>query len=219
MAEEQFGKGVIGVATSFLGRYREFDVSVNRVVAPPGSVREWFMGVNIAFHFNNMIRKMLKGDYQWVWILGDDHVFQPNLLMRLLERNVDVVVPLCLRRNNPFFPVISGGEEQQYRSLKADGWDSIKGKSGLMELADLTTGNAGMLIKRHVAETMPGPWFENGKLNPETNGMDIWFCKKVRDHGFSLYLDLDNTIGHLTHVAVWPTRDENNAYSPDIRTP
>lgn len=209
--------GVIGIASGFLGRYRDFDVCLNRAKMPEGSGVDWRVGVNIAYNYNNMIRTVLDdAKYQWLWILGDDHVFMPDLLMNLLKRDVDVVVPLCLRRTTPYLPVIFAGREGGYSPL---GWDALNGKEGLVELETTLLGNAGMLIKRHVLETMDYPWFENGKMNPEMGGCDLWFCQKVHDAGIGLYLDTDNTIGHISHVAVWPLRGDNNIYTPELRTP
>lgn len=211
------GKGIIGIATAFLGRYREFDVCVNKVQAPKGTDIVWNMGVNIAHHYNNMVREMLKDDeFQWIWILGDDHTFPSDLLVKLLDRNVDIVIPLCLRRKARFPPVLHSNAEAGYKPL---GFDVLNGKSGLVDITQITAGNAGMLIRRNVCETMDEPWFENGKTNPEMGGCDLWFCEKARKAGFKIWLDTDNTIGHLTHVAVYPYRDENNIYGPDIRTP
>lgn len=209
--------GVIGVASAFLGRYREFDVCVQRTKAPEGTIVDWRVGVCIAMHFNNMIRTMLDDEkYKWLWMLGDDHVFKGELLMSLLKRNVDVVVPMCLKRIPPYQPIVFAGREGGFQPL---GWGAVSGKSGLVELKTSLLGNAGMLIKRSVVETMPAPWFENGKMNPELGGCDLWFCQKLHDMGLGLYLDTDNTIGHLSHVAVWPMRGENNIYTPELRTP
>lgn len=217
--------GVIGIASGFLGRYREFDVCVHRTQMPVGSQLDWRVGVGIAHNFCEMVRRTLgyethklpgDVDFQWLWILGDDHVWSPDLLKKLLARDVDVVVPLCLRRMPAYSPVLFAGSEGGYAPL---GWEAINGQTGLVKLETKLLGNAGMLIKRHVLEAIDEPWFENGKMNPEMGGCDLWFCQKVHDAGFGLYLDTDNPIGHLSHVAIWPRRDGDNNYNPDIRTP
>ena len=209
--------GIIGVASGFLGRYREFSICLQRIKAPPQTIIDWRMGVCIAMHFNDMIRTMLSDEqYKWLWILGDDHVFDPDLLMNLLNRNVDVVVPLCLKRVPPYLPIIFGGREQGFQPL---GWGGLANKTGLVKLESSLLGNAGMLIRRHVAEKMPSPWFENGRMNPELGGCDLWFCQKLHDLGLGLHLDTDNAIGHLSHVSVWPVRNANGHWTPDLRTP
>jgi hypothetical protein len=210
-------KGAIGIATGHLGRYREFDTCVNSVVAPTGTEITWAMGINIASNYNAVIRDMLNGDFAWIWILGDDHAFDRMLLMRLLDRHVDIVVPLCLRRQMPFLPVFHTSAETGY---KPAGWEVVQGKAGLIDITDTHTyGNAGMLIRRHVLTTMVDPWFEVGQINTELGSSDLYFCEKARQAGFRIHIDTDNRIGHIFHAVVWPDSDANNNYTPDIRMP
>ncbi len=217
VAVHDYSPGVIGIATYFLGRYREFDIAISRIKAPAGSEVRWEMGLNIAYHYNQMIRNMFENDtFQWVWFLGDDHVFQDDLLIKLLDRDVDVVTPLCLRRSMPFQTVIHKSESENYERV---GFDFLHGKTGMIDISDKGIGNAGMLVRRKVLEAIPSPWHESGKTDPELGGSDLYFCEKIRKAGFSSYLDLDNRIGHITHAAVWPCRDENNNYYADVMLP
>lgn len=211
-------KGVIGVATYFLGRYREFDMALNRVQAPAGTIVEWLMGINVAFNFNNMVRYVLENEgLEWLWILGDDHVFEPDLLSKLLDRDVDVVVPLCLRRSNPFLPVV---QTPAVDGFKASGWEFLRGKTGCVDVTDSASlGNAGMLVKRKVLETCNKPWFANGQINPELNSSDLYFYENIKRNGFRIHLDVDNFIGHLSHMAVWPKRNDDGTYRAEIMAP
>lgn len=194
--------GVVGVATHFLGRYREFDQALNATLAPVGSSVEWASGVNVARHFNEMVRLTLQSSAEWLWILGDDHVWDPRLLERLLDRQVDVVVPICLTRATPIRPVIHD------RACRPLGFDWLQGKSGCLDVTDdLNLGNAGMLIRRKVLEKMPYPQFECGRLSPDLESSDLFFCIKLREAGFRLHLDMDNRIGHVTHAVIWPRMD------------
>jgi hypothetical protein len=205
--------GWIGMATGKLGRHRAFDVSLNRLITPAGSDKGWEPSENISFNYNNMVRKMLGDErYRWLWILGDDHAFAPDFLMRLLERDVDIVVPLCVRRSLPFYPILLEGKAGGYEAAKDFSW--LAGKTGIVRLTDKVTGNAGMLVRRHVLEAMSSPWFEDGKTLRDKGGCDVWFCQKAIDAGFELYLDLDNPIEHVTHVAAWPELDKNGMYNP-----
>lgn len=215
----KYSKGIIGVASSFLGRYREFDSCLAKVAKPQGTVIEWGLGVNVAYNYNTMIRTLLKEeeDFKWLWILGDDHVFKGDLLLNLLDRDVDVVVPLCLRRSKPFFPVIHGTVKEGFYPKDFE-W--LSGKQGLLDVTDIASlGNAGMLVKRHVFEECNKPWFVNGQIHPELNSSDLYFFENLKQNGFKVHLDLDNHIGHLTHVAVWPARDKELNYGPDLRVP
>ena len=194
--------GLIGIGSATMGRYREFDVCLHLVTTPPGSGIVWKISVNLALNFNNMCRDVMADkNLQWLWILGDDHMFYPDTLIKLLARNVDIIAPLCLRRQSPFTPVIHDSVEKGHPRL---GWDFINGKTGILEVP--TIGNAGMLIRRNVIETMGENWHSVGAYNGEINATDINFCHKARKKGFKIYVDLDNPIGHINHFAVWPCR-------------
>lgn len=208
--------GVVGITTGQLGRYREFDWCLENVWLPPGSIKRWSMGVDVCHNFNDMARYMVeRPEMKWLWILGDDHLFTQDLMMNLYERDRDVVVPLCLRRSNDFAPVLNWGREKGFTTIQ-NSWEMVKGKSGLMDWHG-TCGNAGMLIKRHILEILEEPWFRAGQLHPGYSGSDLYFCEAVRCIGFRIFIDLDNVIGHINHMGIWPRRDENGDWHVDIR--
>jgi hypothetical protein len=197
--------GIIAVCSSFLGRYREFDICVNNTVSPEGTIIVWKLGIDIARNFNQCIQMMLDQGKDWIWMLGDDHVFSPQLLSNLLTRNKDVIVPLCLSRSVPILPVLRDIEKHQQVAF-----DYLKqlGNSPMHMLEkNIAVGNAGMLIKKEVFEQIPAPWMEQGQINSECGSYDLYWCKKLHDAGVDVYLDMENTIGHLTHVALWPGKN------------
>jgi hypothetical protein len=211
----QYPNGVISIASGFLGRYREFDVSLHHLLVPPGTHIQWGLGVYIAYSFNEGIREMLKTDAQWVWFLGDDHTFSPDLLLVLLRHNVDFVAPLVLRRSIPFRTVLCDSKEKGFGSINIE---DVQDWKGLVDISDKCIGNAGLLVKRNVFESMPGPWYENGQTNPEYGGSDLWLCEKVRKAGFKMYCDSDQSMGHVNHCFFWIERNsETGLLQPDIR--
>lgn len=201
--------GLIAILSADMGRYRDFDASLTELVKPDGTRIFWVRGVNIAANLNNGCR-MLMGmkSLQWLWVLGDDHVFDSGLLIRLLERQVDCVTPLVLRRGYPWQTVVHGSEAEKYRRIPLEAFD---GRTGLVDISQWTVGNAGQLLRRRVIEITDGgdehPWFEVGRTYPETGGQDLWFCEKMRKAGISSWLDLDNTMGHVASCSVWPRRE------------
>ena len=125
--------------------------------------------------------------------MGDDHVFAPDILARLISHDVDVVVPHCLKRVPPFDPVAYGGQNED-----GDYFTAELPESGLTEV--WAAGSGGMLIRRHVLEAIGDPGFETGIGLSE----DLNFCRKVRDAGFSIWCDVDAKLGHLHYNTVWP---------------
>lgn len=155
--------------------------------------------MSIVENLNNCIRRM-SPESQWVWFQADDHIFEADALMRLLDREVECVVPLVLRRSPPFVPVvyrdfIPGEGYMPY------GYDELP-PEGLIEVH--AAGSAGMLIRRPLLEKIGDPWFEyeaGAKLNE-----DLIFCRKIREHA-PIHCDVEVTFGHRGTFTVYPVYD------------
>lgn len=214
---QQQKPGYVGVATADTGRYVDFIQAFDQVRFPPNTPFKRVKGLSVAANYNVLVRSMLALDAEWLWIMDDDHIFPPDILCNLLERDVDIVTPLYLRRVLPFHPVLLGDESRDYPRYDFE-W--LKGKSGLIDVTpDATLPTGGMLIKRHVLEAMDDPWFETGQINSEYGSWDIWFTEKARKAGFSLFLDLDNTMGHIVPLSVVPIKDDKGNWGFDIQQP
>jgi hypothetical protein len=188
--------GTIGVCSGDLTRYADFAIALMHQQTPPGTKLIWAKGVDVVSNMNLMCRGM-RGD--WLWMIGDDHVFDPDLLVRLLEHEVDVVVPLCLKRSPPYDPVVYSHQNERGEYV---GTIDLP-EHGLVEIH--AAGSAGMLVRRHVLDALEEPVFEtHGGLNE-----DLSFCAKVRDAGYRIWCDVDALLGHIGIISVWPLfRDE-----------
>ena len=191
--------GTIGVLSSDLARYADFSVALMHCQTPPGSKLIWTKGADVVGNMNRMYRGM-EGD--WLWIMGDDHVFDSDLLLRLLEHDVDVVVPHCLKRMPPYDPVVYSGEAgEDHAGHPVYVGNTDMPKAGLVPVH--ACGSAGMLVRRHVFEALeklPGEMFRShGGLNE-----DLTFCADLREAGFQIYCDPSALLGHIALVSVWP---------------
>jgi len=194
------GPGVIGLSCGELARYTEFHACFDAVQAPPGSIKAYGVGYDTASNSNDIIRQMRPGD-QWVWLMDDDHAFDGDVLLRLLDRQVDLVVPFYLQRKPPFRPVVY--------TARADGkfdhlqFGDLQGQTGLVKID--SAGKGGVLIRRAVIEAMgEGPWFEHrGWI-----GEDHVFFTKAKELGFQLYVDLDVPLEHITPFKVRPVCED-----------
>lgn len=225
---EDFPPGAIIIASGYAHRYHAFDRCLTLLEKPAGTVMCTREGINLEFNWNSMIQER-PPHTQWVFIMGDDHTFAPDFLLRLLARQVDVVVPLCSLRGYPFLPVIReiwepktplsiGKCSTAETSFRNSAYDAIDGKSGLVELNGYVTGNAGMLIRTtSVLEKIPYPWFEVGKINSQLRSSDLHFCLKLRDSGIPLYVDTENTMGHICEMAAWPKRLSDGRWTTELR--
>ena len=138
-------------------------------------------GTTIARKRNEIVRRFLEQDHQWLLFLDSDMLPPPDLAARLLAHNVDICGALYFNRGRPHdaMAVVGGRPLQE--------WD------GSLVAAD-RVGTAAMLIRRRVLEQLAEPWFEG---NPEDVGEDWHFCKKARAAGFSVHVDTATVVGHV----------------------
>lgn len=191
--------GTVGVLVGSLARYRALFTSIERLRVPAGTNLIFAEGPEVARNCNSLVDQMTG---EWLWIMGDDHRFGPDILLKLLERRVDIVVPLVCRRQPPFETVL-------YKKMVSDGAPNEK-----YALSDLPTtgmlqvdaaGSAGMLVRQHVFGAMPRPWFEFQRHTSE----DVGFCVNARASGFKVYADLDQTMTHITTCEIEPQRGKD----------
>lgn len=218
--------GFVCFPMSDLSRYSDFLISTLFTQVPQGTKVWPVKGTLVARNKNNAVREMLERTPQaeWFFSMGDDHTWPNDLIPRLLDRNVDVVAPVALKRKPPFGPVL-------YRAKNPDGTYrryqlSELPKGGLLEVVNCST--AGMLIKRRVLEavvTDTGHWFTVGRVSPDGMGEDLNFVDRCIAKGFKVYADLDITykshphrrsIGHISPMTVYLAQREDGTYYVEL---
>lgn len=189
---DDFSPGTVAVYTDHVARFSDFIVSLRALEVPKGSVFSYSKGVYLAYNTNRFIREM-EGD--WLFLMDDDHRFEPDILLRLLALDVDVAVALTSKKFPPYAPVL-------YRDGEAI---DLQGESGVIEVD--ACGKPGMLIKRHVLEDMEDPWCEYD--DTQEGAEDMNFCGKIKAAGYTIHADLDNQLAHLVPIAVYKQLDPN----------
>ncbi len=205
--------GAICIASGELARYPHFTHSMLNLLRPKGTIIEMNMGLNVAANFNAGVRKMMAYDHlQWVWIMGDDHEFAPDTLLRLLEHEKDIIVPLVVRRQAPFIPVLFKEPESNtpLGQFPPYHWHQLPAH-GLLEV--YTAGSAGMLIRRPVMEALQDPWFELGKMGKDLTNEDTHFCLKAQQAGFKIFADTDAQMDHWTPMSFRPVKSKDGAWT------
>lgn len=200
--------GTVAVPMSEIGRFAMFTVSLAGTLQPAGSRLSVMASASVTENLNAVIRH-LNEDSQWIWILGDDHTWENDCLLRLLAAadatpEADILVPLVVKRNPPWHLVIfheDGAREDGLPRWRPFEWGEVP-ETGTFEID--AAGSAGMLVKREVLETMGEPWFRS------TGGVilneDVTFCLDARSHGFRIFACADVTMGHLGIFNVRPMR-------------
>lgn len=187
--------GTVAITADEAGRYTRFAICMQGLRIPPDWNTLWQIGNDIAGNRNRACES-IQGD--WLWFVDDDHAFAPDVILRLLTADVDIVAPLVLRRQQPFAPVACLDDEVLDLSDQPG--------EGLLEVDH--TGSSGMLIRRSVIEAIEPPWFELGYDPKQTISEDVMFCRKARAAGFDIHVDLGTRLGHITTAVVWPAYDD-----------
>jgi hypothetical protein len=199
------------VPTSEIGRFVLFTLALCGTVKPDNSLVSMQCSAAVAENLNSALRQ-LHPDHATVWIMGDDHVWDSNVLMKLLaimddNPEVDILVPLVVKRNPPWHPVIVnaiGVSDEGIPMYETVKWEDIP-EEGLLEVD--AAGSAGMLIRREVIEQLEDPWFYS---TPDKNGRqallneDFTFCTYAKSAGFRIFATSDVVIGHLGVFNVRP---------------
>lgn len=207
--------GTIALPTAEIGRFVAFTVSLAGTRQPDDTHLSVMASASVVENLNAVIRQLRDKD-EWLWILGDDHIWQPDCLMQLLTimdetPEADILVPLVVKRNPPWHLVVfrAAGVYEQQDGIYEVGmprwqpfqWEEIPA-SGVFEID--AAGSAGMLIRRHVLDTIGDPWFCNSGgvfLNE-----DVMFCHAATNAGFRVFATADVTMGHLGIFNVRPLR-------------
>ena len=93
--------GMIGMGCGDVARYSTTYASLMNVVKPPGTVFVSAMGMSIADNWNKIARIFLQTPAKWLFLVNDDNVYDPDILVRLLAHDKDVVTGLYLSRAFP----------------------------------------------------------------------------------------------------------------------
>lgn len=191
-----FPPGTIIIPTNVVSRFADFHIALQNTRIPPGTHIKFAMGTSID---GNRNRAVSEATGEWAWFLDDDHVWHPDTLLKLLSHDVDVVSPITCKRIAPWQPLAYGRTDEQGNYVPLYLPDE---EPKLREV--IATSTAGMLVKKEVLQEMSYPWFEMGKISPETTGEDLYFCHKVRKLGFKIFVDLTTAMPHIHihHVSI-----------------
>jgi len=189
--------GNVCVVSGDLTRYAEFQQALAQLKVPSGTAMHWAAGNMVAENGNRVLASSVQHGGDWIWFIGDDHVFDPDIILNLLDREVDVVIPLCLTRHPPIKPTFW---------LVQDGHTSYHPRlmdiptTGLIEV--FQAGDAGLLARMNVIHKIGPIWYET--VTGTKVSEDILFTRKIREKGFKVHVDLDHSMGHINHLAIWP---------------
>jgi hypothetical protein len=212
-------KVFIAIPCSEGSRYSEFWQSLQGVYTPPNTITQQCRGIYIANNQNTLARMFLESNQDWFWLVNDDQIYPPDILIRLLRHRKDVVAPNCLEKKPPHLPLLY--QSQNGKGIYKNKY-LIDGQTGLVKIVG--AGGGGMLVHRRVLEAIKDPWWEvhtvlndNGVSSQSSEDFD--FCQKVIDAGFEIYGDLSLWVGHIIQMNMQPIYSDGQWYTMFLRFP
>lgn len=205
--DESTAAGTIGIISADLARFSDFSTCLLSLIRPVTERIVWVRGMDVCGNLNRIIADM-RGDH--LFLLGDDHTFAPDTLVRLLQHledpDIDAVVPLCLKKQAPFEPVVYGSSAVNPDDGLTYFQQANLPEHGLVEVH--AAGTAGMLLKKEVLLDLPRPVFETSQ---GMQNEDLILCRKIRERrerlglpGSGIYCDVDVRIGHIGVFPIYP---------------
>lgn len=196
--ERQTPAGTVAVTfSSDSGRYSSLFSRLNDLEIPEGTVKTFWWGQRHTA-LNDLVTDFLKSNSYWVWIISEDHGFEPNVLMNLLSRSEAMVAPIVVDNYAPFFP-------KAWTDLAADGTETrlhLNDVTGPTLMKEVRGANVtGMLVRRAVFEAMQPPWF---RMSEEVSE-DLYFCERAKELGFQIYVDTATRLSTMSVSSVIPT--------------
>lgn len=198
--------GVVAIAAGELGRYHDFTMALSSLEYPPGTRIHMVRSLSVARNLNIIVNEMPDAA-GWCWLQADDHVFEPDSLLRLLARDVDVVVPIIPRRRPPFSTLVF--KEETDEGFMAYAWDELPSEGLLGPI--YAAGTGGMLVRRSVFERMRD-WQGHERYFENTSGdvvnEDTEFCRKLRELDIPIYADVEVVMGHCSMFVACPQQQD-----------
>ena len=152
---------------------------------------------------NNLVDQALMAGCTHLLLTDTDQIFfDKNTVYKLLSHDKPVVAARVHRRYPPFDPLMLRGKIGELQSLSYDEIEAAIENEDLVEVD--ATGCGCVLYDTRVFLTIEPPWFEM-PTNPKTGmqiGEDIYFCKKIKDAGFPIFVDAGIEVGHMSTQVV-----------------
>jgi hypothetical protein len=123
-----------------------------------------------------------------LWLDSDMH-FPPTVFEKLNSHNKDIVAANYSTRYAPYRNVAFTDSKNIDARLES--------KTGLHRV--WAVGMGCMLVKAHVYQELPKPWYshEYNKELDNYGGEDIYFCNQAMHHGIDVYVDADIKLAHF----------------------
>lgn len=160
------------------------------------------MGSLVYTSRNELARKAIKNDMDYVLWLDSDMVFDPDLLERMFktlqDNNLDMLTGLYFRRTQPYTPVLFDKLKPKKVGWEWTDFEQIP-ETGLFEVGGCGFGC--VLMSTEVLMSVQGK--HRYLFHPMNNGgEDLSFCWRARDCGYKIMCDPEITCGHVGYAVI-----------------
>ena len=197
------------VQLNILGKTSKFIVPENALWLP--SYIYFFSSCNIVFCRNEIVKKFLETDSEWLWSLDVDMDYQISRIKGLIDKDKDIIGGLYKKRMPgeistlaKYDPKVGMTVDFNYPTNEVYSCDGL--------------GMGATVIKRDVFLKIPYPWFEYLYIGPShkvsrepfdggnMTGSDWSFMYKAKyQHGFQIYCDTSFLCGHIGEKTFIPS--------------
>lgn len=178
----------VGIPTASMYFHQKFMQSLMSLQYPSNTdaFHSIVTGYQLPFARNRIVEEVLKNNSDYLLFIDADMVFPPDLLLRLIKHDKDLVNALAFRRITPHYPCIFkwDADNKCYQTMSYT--------TGLKEVE--ATGMAAMLIRTDIFKSLKKPWYY---YRDNLFSSDLTFCENARKAGFKIYVDSDLKIGHI----------------------
>lgn len=154
---------------------------------------------------NLSVKYALENGYEYIYFRDDDVVdLNPNTMMQLMGRKVDIIAGVYCSKSIPPEPLILGFGNALPKTF---GGYTDWTKGDIFKADAVGMGNC--LIRTEIFRHIPEPWFrtttrqelddEIGRLG-DTLTEDVYFCLKARRYGFDIWVDTGSQSFHQDFV-------------------
>lgn len=150
---------------------------------------------------NELAKRSVESNADYIFWLDSDMVFQPDTLERMfetLEKNdLDILSGLYFRRVHPYSPVLFDRLDIDETGCHWSNFDELP--DTLFEVGGCGFGC--VLMKTEVFLNVMAKF--NNMFSPIANvGEDLSFCWRARQCGYKVYCDPSIDLGHIGHTQV-----------------
>lgn len=188
-------KILIATPHSYPSIHKEWFISYEQLTKP--SSHKLYMDPNLPLDVNrnNAVREALEMGADHLLFIDHDNILQPNALVRMLQYNVPIVGSLYFERKYPHLPVCYTfeGDTKTVRVMH-------EYPKGLIRVHVLGLGCS--LFNMNVFKQLKDPWFTYTHNGNVWGTEDIAFFHKVMEADIPVYMDTQNTCGHLTNHVI-----------------